>query len=148
MISLKMTCYILVQSHSKMREPGIVLDSRMNMNIQTSVKTSGHHYTFPESELKDTQKQFTENLWAWFYALTIEICSSTLNSLIIIGNFWKHLTLIKASLFVLYKVIPGYFNEFIYEIVKWNISKIKHLSYEVLNLQVYFIVLMLTHGNL
>ena len=27
-----------------------------------SVKTSGHHYTFLESELKDTQKQFTENL--------------------------------------------------------------------------------------
>ena len=50
--------------------------------------------------------------------------------------------------FVLYTVIPGYFNEFIYEIMKWNISKIKHHSYEVLNLQVYLIVLVLTHGNL
>ena len=55
---------------------------------------------------------------------------------------------IKASFFVLYTVIPGYFNEFIYEIMKWNISKIKHHSYEVLNLQVYLIVLVLTHGNL
>ena len=118
------------------------------MFLIPSAETSGHHFMFPESELKDTQKQFTENLWAWFYALTIEICSSTLNSLIIIGNFWKHLTLIKASLFVLYKVIPGYFNEFIYEIVKWNISKIKHHNYEVLKLQVYLIVLVLTHGNL
>ena len=27
-----------------------------------SVKTSGHHYIFPEGDLKDTQKQFTENL--------------------------------------------------------------------------------------
>ena len=80
----------------------------------------------------------------------IEICSSTSNSLIIIGNFWKHLTLIhiKASFFVLYTVIPGYEFIYIYEIMKWNISKIKHHNYEVLNLQVYLIVLMLTHGNL
>ena len=90
MISLKMTSYILMESHSKMREPGIVLDSRKNMMINLafnyllmktieikcwlpanhvlqllliqSVKTSGHHHTFPESELKDTLKQFTENL--------------------------------------------------------------------------------------
>ena len=27
-----------------------------------SVKTSGCYHTFPESELKDTQKKFTENL--------------------------------------------------------------------------------------
>ena len=33
--------------------------------------------------------------------------------------------------FVLYTVIPGYFSEFIYEIIKCNISKIKHHSYEV-----------------
>ena len=69
-----------------------------------SVITSGCHYMFQESELKDTEKQFTENLWTWkdsFMLLPIEICSSTLNSLIIIGNFWKHLTLIhiKASFF-------------------------------------------------
>ena len=59
---------------------------------------------------------------------------STSNSLIIIGNFWKHLTLIhiKASFFfVLYTVIPGYFIEFTYEINKWNVSKIKHQNYEV-----------------
>ena len=41
--------------------------------------------------------------------------------------------------FVLYTVIPGYFNEFIYEIMKLNISKIKHHSYEVLNRQVYIL---------
>ena len=120
-----------------------------------SVITSGCHYMFQESELKDTEKQFTENLWTWkdsFMLLPIEICSSTLNSLIIIGNFWKHLTLIhiKASflVFVLYTVIPGYFNELIYEIMKWNILNIKHHNYEVLTLQVYLIVLVLTHGNL
>ena len=41
--------------------------------------------------------------------------------------------------FVLHTVIPGYFNEFIYEIMKLNISKIKHYSYEVLNGQVYIL---------
>ena len=67
------------------------------------------------------------NMKTLFHALTIEICSWTSNSLIIIGNSWKHLTLIhiKVSFFVLYTVIPGYFNEFIFEIMKWNISKIK-----------------------
>ena len=40
---------------------------------------------------------------------------------------------------VLCTVIPGYFNEFIYEIMKLNISKIKHHTYEVLNLQVYIL---------
>ena len=82
--------------------------------------------------------------------LPIEIYSSTSKSLVIIGNFWKQLTLIhiKASFFVLYTVIPGYFNELIYEIMKWNISKIKHHSYEVLHLQVYLLVLVVTHGNL
>ena len=61
------------------------------------------------------------------------------NSLIIIENFWKSSWLKyiqRFPLFVLYTVIPGYFHEFIYEIMKWNISKIKHHSYEVLNLQV------------
>ena len=32
--------------------------------------------------------------------------------------------------------------------MKWNILKIKHHSYEVLNLQIYLIVLVLSHGNL
>ena len=112
---------------------------------------------FPESELKYMQKQFTENLWTWKHSLhlhsmqlPIEICCSTSNTLIIIENLWKHLTLIhiKASFFVVYTVIPGYFDEFVHEIMKWNISKIKHNSYEVLNLQVYLIILVLTHGNL
>ena len=31
--------------------------------------------------------------------------------------------------------------------MKWNISKIKHHRYEVLNLQVCLLVLVLTHGN-
>ena len=72
-----------------------------------TVNTSGRPYTFLKSEFKDTQKQFTENLWTWkhsFMHLPIEICSSTSNSLIIIGNFWKHLTLIyiKASFFLFF----------------------------------------------
>ena len=118
-----------------------------------TVNISGHPYIFLKREFKDTQKQFTENLWTWrhsFMHLPIEIFSSTSNSLIIIGNFSKHLTSIhiKPSFFVLYSVIPGYLNEFIYEIMKWNILKIKYHSYEVLNLQVYLIVLVLTHGKL
>ena len=50
----------------------------------------------------------------------IEIEPSTSTSLINVGNFLKKLILIhiKASFFVLYTVIPGYLNEFIYEIMK------------------------------
>ena len=119
-----------------------------------TVKTSGRPCTFLKSEFKNTKKkQFTKNLWTWKHSLMhlpIKICSSTSSNLTIIGNFWKHLTLIhiKAFSFVLYTVIPGYFNEFIYEIMKWNTSKIKHHRYEALNLQVYFIVLLLTYENL
>ena len=60
-----------------------------------TVNTLGRPYTFLKRECKDTQKQFTENLWTWrhsFMHLPIEICSSSSNSFIIIGNFWKHLT--------------------------------------------------------
>ena len=32
--------------------------------------------------------------------------------------------------------------------MKWKISKIKYHTYEVLNLQVYLTVLVLTHENL
>ena len=76
------------------------------LSIQT-VNTSGCPHIFLKSEFKDTQKQFTENLWTWkhsFMHLPIEICSSTLNSLIIIGNILKHLTLIqiKVSLFLFF----------------------------------------------
>ena len=35
-----------------------------------------------------------------------------------------------------------------YEIMKWNISEIKHHTYEVLNMYVYLIFWVLTHGNL
>ena len=41
-----------------------------------AVNTSGHPYTFLKSEFKDTQKQFTENLWTWkhnFMHLPMEI---------------------------------------------------------------------------
>ena len=57
--------------------------------------------------------------------LPIEIYSSTSKSLVIIGNFWKQLTLIhiKASFFVLYTVIPGYFNE----LIIWN-NEMKYLK--------------------
>ena len=69
-----------------------------------TVNTSGCPYNFLENEFKDTQKQITENIWTWkqsFMHLPIEICSSFSNSLIIIGNVWKHLTEIhiKASFF-------------------------------------------------
>ena len=53
------------------------------------------------------------------------------------GHHWKLLKKRDVNIyqgflfFVLYTVIPGYFNEFIYEIMKCNISKIKHHSYEV-----------------
>ena len=92
-----------------------------------TVSISGHPYTFLKSEFKDTQKQFTENLWTWkhsFINLTIEICSSTSNSLIIIGNFRKHLTLIhiKASFCSLY----GYSWLFQW-IYIWN-NKMKYLK--------------------
>ena len=67
-----------------------------------TVNTSGHPYTFLKSEFKDTQKQFTENLWTWkhcFMHLSTEIYPSMSNSLTIIGNFQKHLTLIHITVF-------------------------------------------------
>ena len=71
-----------------------------------------------------------------------------------IDHHWKLLKTLDCNTYqgflflFFYTVIPGYFNEFIYEIMKRNISNIKHHSYEVLNLQIYFIVLVLPHGNL
>ena len=64
-------------------------------------------------------------------------------------HHWKILKTLDLNtyqgfLFWLFIVFSGYFNEFIYEIMKWNISKIKHHSYEVINLQVYLIISMLT----
>ena len=128
-----------------------------NCSSIPSVNTSVHHYTFLESELKGTQKQFAKNIWTWKYSfmhLPIESCSSTINSLIIIGNFRKHSTLIHIKAYVLllffiyYLVIPVYFNEFIYEMVKWNRAKIKNYNYEVLNLQEYVTMFAITHENL
>ena len=119
-----------------------------------TVNTSGHPYNFLKREFKDTQKQFTETLWTWkqFYALTNR------NSFLNFKQFDDHWKLLKTLDFntyqgflfcVLYTFIPGYFNEFIYEIMKWNISKIKkHHNYEVLNLQVYLIIVVLTDGKL
>ena len=82
----------------------VLVNHILQLLLIPTVNTSGCPYTFLKSEFKNTQKQFTENLWTWKYSfmhLPIEICSSTSNSLIIIGNFWKHLTLIhiKASFF-------------------------------------------------
>ena len=90
-IDVKLKCWVPVNHVSQL------------FSIPT-VNTLACPYTFLKSEFKDTQKQFTENRWTWkhsFIHLPIEICSSTSNSLIIIGNFWKHLTLIhiKASFF-------------------------------------------------
>ena len=76
--------------------------------------------------------------------LPIEICSSTTNSVTIIGYLLKTLDFntYQGVLFLFLIVIPGYFNGLIYEIMKRNISKIKHHSYEVLTLQVYLTVLV------
>ena len=102
-----------------------------------SVKTSGRPYMFQESELKDTWKQFTENLWTWKHLFFN------------FKQFDHHWKLLKALYFNTYQgflflffiqFIPGYLNKFIYEIMEWNISKVKHHSYEVLNLQVKLIV--------
>ena len=115
--------------------------SHITIALNSTVNTSGHPYPFLKSEYKDTQKQFTENLWAWkdehpltnrnffFNLKQFDHCSKLLKRL-----KFKN---IKGSFFVFYTVIPGYFNEFIYEIMKLNISKIKHHSNEVLNQQVY-----------
>lgn len=73
----------------------VSVEHKLQLLSILSVNTSGWHYTFLENELKDTQKQLTENIWTWNYSsmhLPIEICSSFLNNLIIIGNFRKHLT--------------------------------------------------------
>ena len=118
-----------------------------------TVNTLGHPYTFLKSEFKDTQKQFTENLWTWkhsFMHLPIEICSSTSNSLIIIGNFWKHLTLIhiKASFFC-----SLYSYSWLFQWIDiWN-NEIKYRKDQTPQLwsikpASIFIVLVLTHGNL
>ena len=112
-----------------------------------TVNTSGPPYTFLKSEFKDTQKQFTENLRTWkhsFMHLPIEICSSTSNSLVIIWNFLKHLTLIhiKAAFFCSLHNYSWFFQWIYIWNNEFNISKIKHHSYEVLNQQVYFIVLV------
>ena len=90
-IDVKLKCWVPVNHVSQL------------FSIPT-VNTLACPYTFLKSEFKDTQKQFTENRWTWkhsFIHLPIEICSSTSNSLIIIGNFCKHLTLIhiKVSFF-------------------------------------------------
>ena len=122
----------------------------------STFNTSGHHYMFLKSELKDMQKQFTENIWTrkQFCALTNFVLHvQTVWSLFLfLQNIWKQLTLIhtKASFFyfVLYTVIPVYFNKFINEIIKWNIANIKSHNYEVLNLQVHLTGLVLTHENM
>ena len=102
----------------------------------------GCHYMFPDSELKDIQKQFTENLWKLKHSLTplpIEICSSTSSSLIIIANFWKHLILIhiKAS-FSCSLCSYSWLFQWIY---MWNneMKYLKDQSYEVLKPQLWSI---------
>ena len=87
----------------------------------TTVNTSGCPYTFRKSEFKDTQKQFTENLWTWkhsFMHLSIEMSFNFKQ----LDHHWK---LLKTFGGFLVFVLPGYFNEFLYEIMKWNISTIK-----------------------
>ena len=87
----------------------------------TTVNTSGCPYTFRKSEFKDTQKQFTENLWTWkhsFMHLSIEMSFNFKQ----LDHHWK---LLKTFGGFLVFVLPGYFNEFLYEIMKWNISAIK-----------------------
>ena len=79
----------------------------------------------------------------------IVLCTYNRNLFFYFEQFGHHWTLLKTLgfnthqgflFFVLYTVIPHYFNELIYEIMQWNISKIKHHSCEVLSLQVYLVV--------
>ena len=77
--------------------------------------------TFLKSKFKDTEKQFTENLWTWkhsFMHLPIELSFN-------FKQFDHHWKLLKKFEGFLVFVRPGYFNEFLYEIMKWNISTIK-----------------------
>ena len=86
-----------------------------------TVNTSGRPYTFLKSEFKDTQKQFTENLWTWrhgFMHLPIELSFNY-------KQFDHHWKILKTFGGFLVFVGPGYFNEFLYEIMKWKISTIK-----------------------
>ena len=126
---------------------GAWVNHKLQLLSIPTVNTSGPPYTFLKSEFKDTQKQFTENLRTWkqsFMHLPIEICSSTSNSLVIIWNFLKHLTLIhiKAAFFCSLHNYSWFFQWIYIWNNEFNISKIKHHSYEVLNQQVYFIVLV------
>ena len=85
------------------------------------VNTSGRPYTSLKSEFKDTQKQFTENHWTWkhsFMRLPIELSFN-------FKQFDHHWKLLKTFEGLLVFVLPGYFNEFLYEITKWNTSTIK-----------------------
>ena len=103
-----------------------------------SVKTSGHHLCFPRKWIK----RYTEVVhWK---SLNMYPCLTNRNLFFYFKQFhhhWKFLETLDFDtyqgflFFVLYTVIPHYFNEFIYEIIKWNISKIKHHNYKVLNLQ-------------
>ena len=76
----------------------------------------------------------------------IVLCTYHRNLFFIFKQFDHHWKLLKTLdcntyqgfLFLFfYTVIPGYFNEFIYEIMKRNISRVKYHNYKVLNLQVY-----------
>ena len=103
-----------------------------------SVKTSGHHLCFPRKWIK----RYTEVVhWK---SLNMYACLTNRNLFFYFKQFHHHWKFLKTLdfdtyqgflFFVLYTVIPHYFNEFIYEIIKWNISKIKHHNYKVLNLQ-------------
>ena len=103
-----------------------------------SVKTSGHHLYIPRKWIK----RYTEVVhWK---SLNMYACLTNRNLFFYFKQFHHHWKFLKTLdfdtyqgflFFVLYTVIPHYFNEFIYEIIKWNISKIKHHNYKVLNLQ-------------
>ena len=128
------------------------LTTYYNCSPFQTVNTSGCSYTFLKSELKDTHKQSLKI----FEHENIVLCTYQRNLFLNLKQFhhrWKLLKTIdfhtyQGVLFLFFTVIAGYFNGFIYEIMVSNISKIKHHSYNVLNLQVYVIVLVLTHGSL
>ena len=70
-------CILLIHQYIYLHWPSIdvkcwvLVNHVLQLLFVLTVNTLEHPYTFLKSEFKDTQKQFTENLWTWkqFYAL-------------------------------------------------------------------------------
>ena len=75
-----------------------------------------------------------------------EICSTTSN--ILIQSCWSSLETFENTDLNTYQGFLFLFFKLLSLVISMNISKIKHHSYETLNLQVCLIILVLTHENL